>query len=285
MNAKDTFFYKKTTLNCRGHLLDLARPKVMGILNLTPDSFYDGGQLPGAAALVEKATQLLQEGAAILDIGAVSSRPGAADVEEKEEERRLLPALQRLLQEFPQAIFSVDTYRASIAAKALDAGAHIINDISAGADPAMFPLLAQAQVPYILMHMQGTPASMQHNPVYNDVVKELLQFFDSRLAQLRALGVHDVVIDPGFGFGKTAVHNYTLLKHLQAFDVLRVPLLAGVSRKGMIQKIIGTGAADALNGTTVAHTIALLNGASILRVHDVKAAVEAVKIVDFYSKV
>lgn len=282
MTDKNTVFAEKTTLNLRGKLLDLSTPLVMGILNLTPDSFYQpegrNGQ-PVLNQVLKEAEQMLQDGASILDLGAYSSRPNAEHISAAEESQRLLPVVQALVKTFPEAVFSVDTFRAEVAEKAIEAGAHIINDISAGElDENMFETVARLKVPYILMHMKGTPQTMQNNPSYEHVIPELTDYFVKKIQKLHDLGAYDLLIDPGFGFGKTLDHNYEILGKLETFKMLQVPILAGVSRKSMIYKVLGGTAADALNGTTVANTIALLKGAKILRVHDVKPAIEAVKI-------
>lgn len=282
MTDKNTVFAEKTTLNLRGKLLDLSTPLVMGILNLTPDSFYQPEGRDGQPALnqvLKEAEQMLQDGASILDLGAYSSRPNAEHISAAEELQRLLPVLQALVKTFPEAVFSVDTFRAEVAEKAIEAGAHIINDISAGElDENMFETVARLKVPYILMHMQGTPQTMQNNPSYEHVIPELTDYFVKKIQKLHDLGAYDLLIDPGFGFGKTLEHNYEILGKLETFKMLQVPLLAGVSRKSMIYEVLGGTASNALNGTTVANTIALLKGAKILRVHDVKPAAEAVKI-------
>lgn len=278
--AKDTFFQKKATVNARGTLIDLSRPQVMGIINLTPDSFYTGtNQQPVIADVITQAGNMLQQGAAFLDLGAYSSRPGAADISIQEETDRLLPAVEAIVKAYPKAILSIDTFRSSVAETAIQAGAHIINDISGGQlDIDMFATVARLQVPYILMHMKGTPQTMVQLAHYEDVFREVFDYFVERYEQLRALGVHDVILDPGFGFAKKAEHSYALLNRLQDFAMLELPILAGVSRKRMIYGLLGTTATEALNGTTVLNTVALMKGASILRVHDVKEAVEAVKI-------
>jgi dihydropteroate synthase len=275
----------QTTLNCRGRLLDLTRPAVMGILNVTPDSFFDGGRLGAPGDVLRRAEAMLNEGAAILDVGGASTRPGAAAVEEAEELRRVLPAIEALREEFPAAILSVDTWRAGVARAALDAGASLINDVSAGRlDSDLYPAVAAANaalpggVPYILMHMQGTPGTMQQNPVYGDVVQEVLDFFIAEVGRLRALGVRDIVLDPGFGFGKTVEHNFSLLKNLHVFQILGLPVLAGLSRKSMICKVLKVNPDKALNGTTALHMVALQQGARILRVHDVREAVEVIRL-------
>lgn len=269
------------TINCRGTLLDLSTPLVMGILNITPDSFFDGGRYTGEDALLAQAEKMLEQGARVLDIGGMSSRPGAELIDTEEELKRVLPAVQLIAQKLPSAIISVDTIRAAVATAALDEGAHIINDIAAGRlDDAMLATVAKARAPYVLMHMQGLPNTMQHNPQYTNVTTEVADFFAARVQACRQAGITDVVLDPGFGFGKTVEHNYTLLHNLSYFRMFNLPVLAGVSRKSMICKPLGINPAGALNGTTVANTIALLNGAHLLRVHDVKEANEAITIVE-----
>lgn len=270
------------TINCRGTLLHLSTPVVMGIINITDDSFYEGSRTRALHHILEKAAQHLEEGAQILDIGAQSSRPGAAAIGPEEELERLLPAIHAIVNHYPRAIISVDTYYAAVAEKTVQAGAAIINDISAGEmDADMLRVAGRLQVPYIAMHMQGTPATMQQNPQYGDVVQEVLDYFIQKRAQCLEAGIRDLIIDPGFGFGKTTAHNYTLLKHLAVFNMLDCPLLAGVSRKSMVYRLLNTSPGEALNGTTVLHTLALQQGASLLRVHDVKAAVEVIKITQF----
>jgi len=282
MALKDTFFCPKKTINCRGKLLDLSAPKVMGILNVTPDSFYDGGQLTSGSDILKKSEQFLTEGAEILDIGTYSSRPGAKEISEQKEIDRLLPAIETVRKAFPEAILSVDTFRGKVARTAVQAGAAIVNDISAGSmDATMFETVGDLKVPYIMMHMQGTPATMQVDPTYSDVLKTVLDYFPPRIAALRKLGVNDILLDPGFGFGKTVAHNYELLNNLEAFSVFELPLLVGFSRKSMLGKLLKIKAADALNATTAVNTIALMKGASILRVHDAKEAAEAAAIVSY----
>lgn len=277
--ANDTFFLKKTTINARGVLIDLKRPKVMGIINLTPDSFYANSRKPTIDSALAQARQMLADGADMLDLGAYSSRPGAADITAQEETDRLLPVVEALASQLPNAVLSIDTFRADVAKAAIDAGAHIINDISGGTlDNDMFTTVAQLQVPYILMHMKGTPQNMVQQAHYEDVFNEVYDHFAYRIHQLRALGVHDVIIDPGFGFAKQQHHSYDLMSRLHELAPLGLPVLAGVSRKRMIYNALNTTADKALNGTTVLNTIALTKGANILRVHDVKEAVEAVKI-------
>lgn len=269
-----------TTLNCRGQLLDLSRPVVMGILNVTPDSFFDGGRYTGVEAALKQAEKMLAEGATILDVGGASSRPGAAEVSEKEELERVIPVIEVIKRHFPEVIISADTWRASVAKAAVEAGASMVNDISGGQfDARMFETVAVLDTPYILMHIQGTPDTMQQNPHYEDVVTEVLDFFIQKIEKLRALGVKDIVLDPGFGFGKTVEHNYQLLKNLQIFpNVTGLPVLAGISRKSMICKVLKVNPENALNGTTALHMVALQQGAKILRAHDVRAAVEVVKL-------
>ena len=269
-----------TTLDCRGQLLDLSRPVVMGILNVTPDSFFDGGRYTGVEAALKQAEKMLAEGATILDVGGVSSRPGAAEVSEKEELERIIPVIEGIKSHFSEAIISIDTWRASVAKAAVEAGASMVNDISGGQfDARMFETVAVLDTPYILMHIQGTPDTMQQNPHYEDVVTEVLDFFIQKIEKLRALGVKDIVLDPGFGFGKTVEHNYQLLKNLQIFpNVTGLPVLAGISRKSMICKVLKVNPENALNGTTALHMVALQQGAKILRAHDVRAAVEVVKL-------
>lgn len=268
------------TILCKGRLLDLSKPVVMGILNLTPDSFFDGGKYSHADAIFQQAEKMLQEGATILDLGGASSRSGAAEVPEAEEMRRVLPAVTGILQRFPEAILSIDTWRAPVAEAAINAGAHIINDISGGSlDPELFATAGRLQTPYILMHMQGTPQTMQQHPHYEDVVTEVLDYFIEKTARLRAAGVKDIILDPGFGFGKTVAHNYTLLRQLHTFGtVTGLPVLAGISRKSMICKALGVKPENALNGTTALHMVALQQGACILRAHDVREAREVITL-------
>ncbi len=271
--------HPQRTLNCKGRLLTLDRPLVMGILNLTPDSFFEGSRVQKGGDLLVRAERMLAEGAHILDIVGMSSRAGSDVISEEEELKRVLPAVEALHRYFPQAILSVDTVRASVARQAVEAGASMINDISAGRlDEAMYETVAALRVPYVLMHMQGTPRTMQQDPHYEDVVVEILDFFIGEMGKLRALGVHDIILDPGFGFGKTLAHNYELLRGMQAFQILEAPVLAGLSRKSMVTRLLGVSAAEALNGTTALHLAALQNGARILRVHDVKEAVEVIRI-------
>lgn len=270
---------QQTTINCAGKLLDLSEPKIMGILNVTPDSFYDGGKLENEEAILFQANKMMREGATILDIGGMSSRPGADVISVEEELKRVIPAVQIVAKNLPKAIISVDTVRGEVARQAVANGAHIINDISAGQiDEGMYETIAELQVPYILMHMQGQPKTMQLNPNYDDIVHDVLDFFVGEIEDLRDLGVKDIIIDPGFGFGKTVEHNYEMLRKMQVFQMMGVPILAGLSRKSMIYKVLNTEAKEALNGTTALHIVALQQGAKILRVHDVKEAVDCVTL-------
>ena len=263
-------------LNCNGTLLDCSVPLVMGILNTTPDSFYDGGRYDVLEQAVTRGKQLWEEGATLIDVGGASSRPGALEVSVEEELRRVIPVIRALHVALPEAVLSVDTWRAEVAAAAVEAGASLINDISAGElDEAMLETVAALGVPYVLMHMQGRPDSMQLAPMYSDVVVEVLDFLIKKVIQLRELGVKDILIDPGFGFGKTIEHNFELLRRMgELKTVLQLPVLAGISRKSMIYKTLGSTASEALNGTSALHMVALQQGADILRVHDVKEAVE-----------
>jgi len=275
----DAFFKKKVTINAGGQLIDLASPKVMGIINITPDSFYAGSRKQSVDVALQQAERMLNEGATFLDLGAYSSRPGAEDISVDEEKARLLPVLEAIVSSFPDAILSIDTFRSQVAEAAIEAGGHIINDISGGQlDANMFSAVARLQVPYILMHIKGNPKTMQQEAHYEDVFAEVYDYFVDKYHQLKQLGVHDVIIDPGFGFAKKREHSYALMKRLQDFYPLQLPVLAGVSRKTMIYGLLGITAEDALNGTTALNTIALTKGANILRVHDVKEAVEAIKI-------
>ena len=267
------------TINCKGNLIDLSTPKVMGVMNLTPDSFYDGGKLTSKKEILLQANKMLKEGATFLDLGAYSSRPGAQFVSEKEEIHRLLPVIKILLDEFPETLLSIDTFRSNVANESIYAGASLINDISAGTlDDHMFKIIAQHQVPYVMMHMRGTPETMMQNSDYRDLTKEVIYYFSERIAKARSFGINDLIVDPGFGFSKTLDQNYELFNDLELFSYLNVPLLIGISRKSMIQKKIKTTAADSLNGTTALHAIAIQKGASILRVHDVKEAFETINL-------
>lgn len=271
---------KKQTINCAGKLLELDKPVVMGILNITPDSFYDGGKRSDIEQIKQHIQQMLVDGAKIIDVGAYSSRPGATHINSREELERLRPVLQLLQKDFPDAIVSVDTFRAEIAKTIVEEyGVAIINDISGGEmDDKMFETIAQLNTPYILMHMQGTPQNMQQNPEYQNVVMDVMDYFSKKVSALKALGVHDVILDPGFGFGKTIEHNYQILNNMHEFDIFGLPILAGLSRKSMIYRPLEITPEKALNGTSVLNTLALMHGASILRVHDVKEASEAVEL-------
>lgn len=273
-------FSRNLSLNLNGRILDLSVPKVMGIINATPDSFYEDSRLPEPGQAVELARQMIHQGAAILDVGAVSSRPGAEAVSEEEEMNRLSPVLDALRNEFPDFPISVDTWRSGVARTTHERyQVDLINDISAGAmDPNMFPTIAELQLPYVMMHMQGTPETMQDSPEYENVVDDVLQFFGERVHKLRKRGVNDIIIDPGFGFGKTLEQNFKLMMDLDAFQMMELPILVGISRKSMIYRTLEQDPQEALNGTTAAHMAALMKGASLLRVHDVQAAVETVKI-------
>jgi dihydropteroate synthase len=277
--AKYTVFNKKVTLNAGGKLIDLSTPKVMGIINLTPDSFYADSRKPTIDDAVQQAGTMLADGATFLDLGAYSSRPGADDISVPEETDRLLPVVEAIIANYPDAILSIDTFRASVAEAAVKAGAHMINDISGGQlDAGMFATVARLQVPYLLMHMKGNPKTMQQLADYEDVFHEVYDYFASGYHKLKQLGVNDVIIDPGFGFAKKPEQGYTLMNRLQEFEPLGLPILVGVSRKKMIHGLLGITADQALNGTTALNAIALTKGATILRVHDVKEATEAVKI-------
>lgn len=280
--AKDTIFSKKRTLNIRGRLETIDGPWVMGILNVTPDSFYDGGQYNNTDNALRQCETMLNDGARIIDIGASSTRPGAKHLSPQEEINRLKAPLKAMRKMFPQAILSVDTFQAEVARAAADMGADIINDISGGSmDDRMPEVMSEIKLPYILMHIQGTPQNMQQSPQYQNTFKEVSHFLSVQIRKFTELGVADIIIDPGFGFGKSVEHNYELLHHLDNFQLFERPILVGFSRKSMINKVLNTTPENALNGTTVLNTLALTAGADILRVHDVKQAVEAVKIVTF----
>jgi len=267
------------TINCRGTLIDLSSPKVMGILNVTPNSFYDGGKYAEEKSMLSQVEKMLIEGATFIDIGAYSSKPSAEFVTEQEETQRLLPIIKSVLQHFPETLISVDTFRANVAKAAIETGACIINDIAAGGlDENMMKTVAELQVPYIMMHMKGNPQTMQSMALYDNVTKEVLFYFSEKVAQARSLGINDLIIDPGFGFAKTLEQNFEILDNLELFQIVALPLLVGISRKSMIYKTLNTTAEFALNGTTVLNTIALQKGSNILRVHDVKEAIECVKL-------
>lgn len=282
---KGTVFSETRMLQCGTKHLDLSGPVVMGILNLSPDSFYDGGKLKTNHDLLSRASKMLEEGAAVVDIGAVSTRPGASPVSPEDEKARLLPILDLLIKEFPKTIFSIDTYRAEIARECCDMGAGIINDISGGQfDGAMHEIIGKQDAAYVLMHIQGTPQTMQLNPTYNDITGDIADFFAEQLAKPELADKKNIILDPGFGFGKSVSDNFHLLNYMDAYLAFGLPMMAGVSRKSMINKTLNTAPGQALNGTTVLNTIALMRGASILRVHDVKEAVEAIKLVTALSQ-
>jgi dihydropteroate synthase len=273
------------TLNCKGKLLVIDKPLVMGIINITSDSFYEGSRSQTVESILSQATKMIGEGADIIDIGGQSTRPGSERISVKEELQRVLSAIETILKIFPETIISVDTYQAIVAEECVRSGAAIINDISAGnMDSDMILTVAKLQVPYICMHMKGTPQDMQEHPSYENVTKEVLDFFIQKTDECRRAGINDVIIDPGFGFGKTISHNFTLLKELSAFKMLEKPIMAGLSRKSTIYKTLGITAGEALNGTSVLNTLALQNGANILRVHDVKEAKEVIKLYEQYEQ-
>lgn len=269
-------------INVNGQLMDLSHPQVMGILNVTPDSFYAESRKQTESDIIARIHQILNEGASIIDVGAYSSRPNATHITQEEETIRLRNCLKLINQHAPKAAISVDTFRADIAKMCVEEyGVAIINDISAGEiDSQMFPTIVQLGVPYIMMHMQGTPQNMQEHPCYDNLLKEVFYYFSEKIQRLRDLGAKDLILDPGFGFGKTMEHNYTLMNHLEEFQVFNLPLLIGISRKSMIYKLLDNTPEESLNGTTVLHTLALQKGANILRVHDVKAAIEAIQITE-----
>ncbi len=273
------------TLNCKGRLLVIDSPIVMGIINTTPDSFYSGSRKSKVDEALQTAAQMLNDGAAILDIGGQSTRPGSEQISAAEELKRVIPIIEAIHKEFPESFISIDTYHATVAEHAVEAGASIVNDISGGMmDENMLATVANLKVPFVCMHIKGTPQNMQLQAVYENVTKEVLDFFIHQTEKCRLAGIHDVIIDPGFGFGKTIAHNFTLLKELNVFKMLQKPLLLGISRKSLIYKILGITAEEALNGTTVLNTIGLLKGANILRAHDVKEAMETIKLVSSYQQ-
>ena len=264
-------------INCKGQLIDLSSPKVMGILNVTPNSFFDGGKYKNEEEIIAQVDKMLSEGATFIDIGAYSSKPSAEFVTEAEEIERIVPVIELILKHFPHALLSIDTFRAEVAKASIESGAAIINDISAGElDDKMFDVIAAYNVPYIMMHMRGNPQTMQTLTQYNDIVKEMLFYFSEKVKKARSLGINDLILDPGFGFAKTTDQNYEVLQKMELFNLLELPVLDGVSRKTMIYKTLNNKSQEALNGTTVLNTIALTKGAKILRVHDVKEAVECV---------
>jgi len=268
-------------INCKGELIDLSIPKVMGILNVTPNSFFDGGKYKNEDEIISQVDKMLSEGATFIDIGAYSSKPSAEFVTEQEEIDRIVPAIELILKHFPETLLSIDTFRAAVAKASIESGAAIINDIAAGElDDKMFDVIAKYNVPYIMMHMRGNPQTMQSLTQYEDIVKEMLFYFSEKVRKARSFGINDLILDPGFGFAKTTDQNYEVLQKMELFNVLELPVLAGVSRKSMIYKTLGNTAQEALNGTTVLNTIALTKGAKILRVHDVKEAVECVTLMN-----
>jgi dihydropteroate synthase len=285
MDSKDTFFSKKRTINFRGTLFDISSPVIMGVINITPDSFYRGSRTATENEILKRCFQMIDEGADIIDIGAYSSRPGAEHIQEDEELARLLPALTGIRKEFPELVLSVDTFRSEIAERVIhEFNVQLINDISAGeSDGQMFATVAKNNVAYVMMHMKGTPQTMQENTGYANMVKDMMHYFASRLVLAKAEGIKDIIIDPGFGFGKTMEQNYELLHRLDEFRIFELPILAGLSRKSMIYQLLETEPQGALPGTIAANTMALLNGADILRVHDVKEARDTIKIVSAYK--
>ncbi len=271
------------TINCKGTLIELSTPKAMGILNLTPDSFYDGGKYKDESQILSQTEKMLVDGATFIDVGAYSSRPGADHITEEEEKRRILPIVELLIEKFPEIIISIDTFRSEIAKFCIEAGAALINDISAGnLDHKMISTVGKLKVPYIMMHMKGTPQTMKSMDNYNNMINEINLYFAHKITKARQSGIDDLIIDPGFGFAKNTDQNFELLKNLKLLNIHNLPILAGVSRKSMIYKILNNTPAEALNGTTSLNTIALLNGASILRVHDVKEAVECITLTNTY---
>ncbi len=269
------------SINCKGKLINLNHPKVMGILNLTPDSFYDGGKYSSEKDILQQTEKMITEGATFIDIGAYSSRPGAEHISEEKELSRLIPILEIILQKFPKILISVDTFRSKVTQHAIEAGACMINDISAGnLDKKMFETIAKLQVPYIIMHMKGNPKNMQNNVDYNNLINEIIYYFSEKINELRALNVNDIIIDTGFGFSKTIDQNYELLGNLNLFKNLDLPILTGISRKSMLYKFLNITSNEALNATSIANTIALQQGSNILRVHDVKEAVQSIKILE-----
>lgn len=268
-------------ISCKGKLIDLTTPKIMGILNLTPDSFYDGGFHNNLDAALTQTERMLHEGATFIDVGGASSKPGVSEISLDEELSRVLPVIEKIHLTFPEAIVSIDTYRSEVAKQAVQAGATMVNDISGGTlDSKMLKTVGALGVPYVAMHMQGTPQNMQKNPTYEDVLVTLRHFFSTKIAAAHKAGIHDIILDPGFGFGKTLEHNYAILNHLKSLQIEGTPILIGVSRKSMIYKLLHIDVADALNGTTVLNTVALQHGAQILRVHDVKEAQQAVQLLE-----
>lgn len=273
-----------STINCKGTLIDLSTPKVMGIVNVTPDSFFDGGKLTNSNEILSQVEKMLHDGATFIDLGGYSSKPGAEFVSEVEELNRVIPIVKLLVEKFPDILLSIDTFRSEVAKQAVENGAAIINDISAGLlDEKMLETVAKLQVPYIMMHMKGTPKTMLSLANYEDLLKEMNFYFSERIAKARSFGLNDIIIDPGFGFAKTLEHNYELLQNLELLQFHELPILAGISRKSMIYKTLETSPEEALNGTTFLHAFCLQKGSNILRVHDVKEAVECVKLMNQFK--
>lgn len=267
------------TINCKGQIIDLSTPKIMGILNITPNSFYDGGKYSLENNAIAQVEKMLNDGATFIDIGAYSSKPNAEFVSEEEELNRIIPVVKAILNKFPEALLSIDTFRSTVAQECINYGAALINDISAGSlDEKMMGVIASNNVPYIMMHLRGTPQTMQDQTNYELIINEILTYFSDKVNKARSLGINDLIIDPGFGFAKTTDQNYEILSNLELFKMLELPILAGVSRKSMIYKTLDTSPEEALNGTTVLNTIAITKGATIIRVHDVKEAMECVKL-------
>ena len=282
---KDTYLVDNYSINCKGNLIDLSTPKIMSIVNTTPDSFYDGGQYNTIEKALQKVEVDISNNATFIDIGGYSSKPNAAHVTEEEELKRTIPVIEAILKSFPEAVISIDTFRGKVAKEAVDAGAALINDISAfELDKEMINTLKTYKVPYILMHMLGTPQNMQKNPSYKNVVKEIVLFLSNKIRELKTFGIHDIIIDPGFGFGKTLSNNYELIANLNYFTTLKHPLLVGVSRKSIIYKLLNINSLDSINGTTALNMYSLLNGANILRVHDTKEAKECIRIFNEIQK-
>ena len=282
---KDTYLVENYSINCKGNLIDLSTPKIMSIVNTTPDSFYDGGQYNTIEKALQKVEVDISNNATFIDIGGYSSKPNAAHVTEEEELKRTIPVIEAILKSFPEAVISIDTFRGKVAKEAVDAGAALINDISAfELDKEMINTLKTYKVPYILMHMLGTPQNMQNNPSYKNVVKDIIQFLSNKIKELKIVGIHDIIIDPGFGFGKTLSNNYELIANLNYFSALKHPLLVGVSRKSIIYKLLNINSLDSINGTTALNMYSLLNGANILRVHDTKEAKECIRIFNEIEK-
>ena len=283
--AKNSLNKRIFTLNCKGRLILIDRPKVMGILNITPDSFYQGSRYTDLAAIERQAGKMINDGVNFIDIGGQSTRPGSTRISVDEELKRIIPAIEHLHLTFPELVISVDTFQAEVAKEAVDAGAHIINDVSGGVlDPEIISVAAEKNVPFICMHMKGSLDTMQDNANYENLTREILQYFIEKIKLIRKAGVNDIIIDPGFGFAKTIGHNFQLLHELELLHILECPLLVGLSRKSTIYKTLGISADEALNGTTVLNTIALLKGASILRVHDVKEAKQAITLLEHYMQ-